>query len=362
VFGKEVPLSKSRGKVHDYLGMTLDFTTPGVLVVNMIDYIKTMLAEIPEDMIGSARTPAGLHLFKVNTDNGVRLTGDKAEVFYRIVMQLQYLSQRARPDIRTAVSFLTKRVRVCDEDDYKKLTRVMQYLQTTMDMPLRLRADGTGKLYCWVDASFAVHADMKGHTGATMSMGSGSWYSSSSTQKLTARSSTEAELVGVHDVLPKIMWTVYFLQGQGIAPEAILFQDNKSSILLEKNGRASSSKRTRHIQIRYFFVKEQSDNGVVRIEYCPTKEMWADYFTKPLNGALFYSQRDVIMNIDPSSPYHSSHRSVLRDKLAEKENNADSSNRKSIANISDPIILELADSHKAQLVNRDADQSAHSLK
>ena len=64
-------------------------------------------------------------------------------------------------------------------------------------------------------------------------------------------------------------------------------------------------------------MKEHVDDGTIRIEYCPTKEMSADYFTKPLQGSLFYTQRDEVMNIDPSSPYHSSHRSVLRGENCE---------------------------------------------
>ena len=91
----------------------------------------------------------------------------------------------------------------------------------------------------------------------------------------------------------------------------IVYQDNKSSILLEKNGRRSSSKRTRHINIRYFYVTDHIADGTIRIEHCPTKDMLADYFTKPLQGLQFYKLRDHIINIDPSSPYHSGHRSVL---------------------------------------------------
>ena len=96
--------------------------------------------------------------------------------------------------------------------------------------------------------------------------------------------------------------------------DTLLYQDNKSSMLLEKNGRASSGKRTRHIDIRFYFVADRVASGDLRIEHCPTAEMLADYFTKPLQGALFYRLRDQIMNIDPSSPYHSSssrQRSVL---------------------------------------------------
>ena len=111
-----------------------------------------------------------------------------------------------------------------------------------------------------------------------------------------------------------MLWTLRFLDGQGFTVNGtILFQDNKSVMLLERNGRASSSKRTRHILLRYYFVKEHVDSGDIQVQYCPTKEMWGDFFTKPTQGHLFLVQRDHVMNIDSSSPYHSSHRSVLRE-------------------------------------------------
>ena len=145
-----------------------------------------------------------------------------------------------------------------------------------------------------------------------MTMGKGSIFSTAGGQKLVARSSTESELIAVYDVMPQVLWTVHFLTAQGHeVKDTIVYQDNMSSILLEKNGRRSSSKRTRHINIRYFHVKDHVDSGAIRIEHCPTKDMIADYFTKPLQGILFYKLRDYIMNIDPSSDYHSGHRSVL---------------------------------------------------
>jgi hypothetical protein len=309
----------SKDKVHEYLGMKFDFTETGAVTIDMSDYVRTVISEMPEDMVGKAPTPAANHLFEVR-EEPVLIETDKAATFHKIVMQLQYLSQRARPDIRTAVSFLCKRVSAPDEDDYKKLTRVMRYLQKTIYLKLKLESYGSGLM---VDASYGVHADMKGHTGGTMSMGKGSIYSVATGQKLVARSSTESELIGVHDVMPQILWTSYFLQAQGQKTDTLLYQDNMSSILLEKNGRRSSTKRTRHINIRYFFVADRVENKEVRIEHCPTLDMWADYFTKPLQGALFYKMRDQIMNIEPSSEFHSSaHRSVL----GEAEKDGSSSN------------------------------------
>jgi hypothetical protein len=108
---------------------------------------------------------------------------------------------------------------------------------------------------------------------------------------------------------------------QGFAVEpSMVYQDNQSAILLEKNGRGSSSKRTRHIDIRYFFVTDRIQNKEVQVSYCPTGIMLADYFTKALQGIQFRTFRDQIMNskrisieniVDPDSVATRDHRSVL---------------------------------------------------
>jgi hypothetical protein len=88
----------------------------------------------------------------------------------------------------------------------------------------------------------------------------------------------EAELIGVNNAMPRVMWTRNFLQGQGfIVWDNVVFQDNHQSatILLEKNGRASSGCITHHINIQYFFVTG-----------CPTNDMIGDFFTKPLQTGV----------------------------------------------------------------------------
>ena len=89
-------------------------------------------------------------------------------------------------------------------------------------------------------------------------------------------------------MMPSILWTRYFLIGQGYdVSQNIIYQDNKSVTLLEKNGKASSSKRTNHINIQYFFVKDRIDKNEVQAKWCPMKIMVADFMSKPLQGALF---------------------------------------------------------------------------
>ena len=99
------------------------------------------------------------------------------------------------------------------------------------------------------------------------------------------------------DVLPQILWTNYFMEKQGIElTNTILYQDNKSTILLANNGKASSSKRTKHINVRYFFVTDRINKKELKVAYCPTDDMVADFFTKPLHGTKFLKFRRLIMN------------------------------------------------------------------
>jgi hypothetical protein len=98
-YGKETPLSKSHGKTHEYLGMTLDFTRPGQVTITMIDYIKMMCMDLPEDMIGRAATPAANRLFTTDSTNPPHLDKETTDLYVHLTMQLLYLSQRARPDI-----------------------------------------------------------------------------------------------------------------------------------------------------------------------------------------------------------------------------------------------------------------------
>ena len=94
------------------------------------------------------------------------------------------------------------------------------------------------------------------------------------------------------------MCTQNFLKEQGLViKKNILFQDNKSTILLENNGRASVGKRSRHLDIRYFFITDHIQRGNLEVQYCPTEQMTADYFTKPLHGKKFIEFKKKIMNL-----------------------------------------------------------------
>ena len=172
----------------------------------------------------------------------------------------------------------------------------MTFLQQTKDDIRIIQCDDITKIFTWIDAAYAVHHNMRSHTGGTMSFGTGVIHAKSPKQKLNTKSSTEAELVGLSEYIPYNIWLFNFLNAQGYQIESnIVFQDNQSAIRMENNGRNSCTGNSRHINIRYFFVKDRIDKGELVIQYCPTLDMLADYFTKPLQGKLFHKFREVIM-------------------------------------------------------------------
>lgn len=248
------PCKVDRGKVHEYLGMNLDYRTPGVVRISMIPYVEKIIRNFPEDLGAIAPSPGADHLFKIrDEEEATYLPEEQAILFHHIVAQLLFVTSRARRDIQTAIAFLTTRVKKPDEDDWGKLKRVLKYLKGTKRLKLSLSAENLSILKWWVDASHAVHEDCKSHTGMGMSLGKGMPLTMSRKQKLNGKSSTESELIAVDDALPQILWTRYFLECQGYEiKQNIIYQDNKSAILLEMNGKGSSSKRTKHIKVRYF--------------------------------------------------------------------------------------------------------------
>lgn len=293
------------GKVLDYLGMDFDYSERGTVKVSMTTMIEDMLNE--HGVTGIASTPAAVYLFKVG-DKENFLEEKEKEIYHSLVAKLLYIAKRARPDILTAIAFLSTRIKQPTVEDNKKLMRVLEYLNGTKDLCLYLSSkrnctSGTGcepttlSIHAFIDSSFAVHLDGKSHTGAMISLGAGSIYAKSSKQKLVTKSSTEAELVGLSDALSQVVWSRNFLKEQGyeVSP-ATIYQDNKSTITLAERGRSTSA-RTRHVGIRYFLVKDYLDRGEVKIEYKKTSDMAGDFYTKALQGELFRKHRAMIMNL-----------------------------------------------------------------
>jgi hypothetical protein len=284
-----------RGHRHDYLAMVLDYSNPGVLKLDMTKYVKMMVEDFPLTLTGTGMFPWTNKLFTVDPKSK-RLDDERTSIFHTFVMKGMFLCKRARQDVQPGIAFLSTRTSEPTEQDWAQLVRLMLFLKATQDEVTTMEADDTQTIKWYVDASFAVHKDYKSHTGVTMTLGEGVISSVSTKQEVMSRSSTEAELVGLDDVISKILWSKLFIVAQGYnVKTTIIYRDNTSAMKLKENGKSSSGKRSRHFHIKYFYITDLIQRDEVQIEYCPTEAMVADYMTKPLVGAKFVQFRDYFM-------------------------------------------------------------------
>ena len=288
--------------VHDepvlpYVGMNFDFSVKGQVTVSMEGYVKDLIETYP-DWSKKTASPASSALFTIDEEATLLSPGDK-EILRSAVAKILYLAKRVRPELLTACIFLATRVSCPTEQDMGKLKLVLGYLHTEPDLSITLRPTGRMRVEAYIDASYAVHEDCKSHSGVLISLGGGGpIYMESSKQKLVSKSSTEAELIALSDGISQVIWTRELLLAQGYSDvgPAIVYQDNMSAMALAEKGR-STAKRTRHINIRYFFVKDRIESCEVEIVHLPTEEMIADILTKPLQGDLFKYLRARLLNL-----------------------------------------------------------------
>jgi len=103
-------------------------------------------------------------------------------------------------------------------------------------------------------------------------------------------------MVALSDLCSSVIWSRDFLVAQGMnPPPATVYQDNQSTMALIGKGQ-STSERTRHINVRYYWVKDRVDSGDIQIVYLPTEDMVADIFTKPMQGQKFLNLRAMLLN------------------------------------------------------------------
>ena len=205
---------------------------------------------------------------------------------------------QSRPDILFAVNTLSRKTKSPNQEDWDAINRVLYYVVGTKHLGLLLNSSGEGiKLYATVDASYASHDDLKSHTGCTLHLGrhSASFRSLTKKQTVMADSSTVAEYIGIHLAAKEVMWTRNFLFELGFEQlqATTLFEDNQSTIkLISKPGNGN---KTKHIDLRFNFIRDQVSQNSIQIEYLPTTEMISDILTKPLGTSSFVYLRSLLL-------------------------------------------------------------------
>ena len=222
---------------------------------------------------------------------------DSQKDYMARVGSLLYLAKHTRPDILFAVTCCARKTQQPTIYDWNAVERILRYVAHTKDLGLSFHS-GEGILLCATsDASYASHIDCKSHSGITLHLGrySGSFHSVSKKQSITALSSTEAEFVATTEAAKEIIWARLLLYDLGfpqIEP-TVLYEDNQSTIKLI--GDESYHAKTKHIDVRFHFIREHCVNGEIRVEYLDTKNMTSDILTKPLGCGEFLHLRPNLL-------------------------------------------------------------------
>lgn len=233
VNGKRNELTICQGKFHNYLGMKMDYSKKGAIIIGMRDYLKKIFEDIPKHMDGSVITPTSNNFF-IQRNGAEKLPTKDAEFFHTTTAKLFFLCKRGQPDIQTAAAFLCTCVQSPTINDMLKLGRTIKYIWSTKDLVLLPQTDSLKSIKWWIGVSFVVHKDMWSHTGGMLFLRVGATYAILQ-KKLNTTSLTKAKLVRSHDVLPNIIWTRLFMEDQGYVTKAEVLWDNTSTIKLKQN-------------------------------------------------------------------------------------------------------------------------------
>ena len=263
-----------------YLGMEVDQSNPNYISLSQPGYLEKILekAEIKD----SAKSDVPY------TENMVSQEGDDREFdktrYLELIGMLNYIAVLTRPDILYALSRCAQKCSHPTEQDYRRVIKVFKYLNTTKDYQLRFTRGGDIKLQCYVDASHIHYPeDSKGHFGYTFSLGEGdaTFYARSQKMKIvTPAGSTESEYVALYEAATEIVFLRNLLEELGFPQEGptTIHEDNMSTIhMVQGHGKFH---RQKHINVKYHYSRELLNEGVIRVEHCPTEDMVADILTK----------------------------------------------------------------------------------
>jgi len=287
-------ISSGEGKLLDYVGMSFDFRERGKVRVTMQNCEEDIVKNAGECNV--KRTPATEDLFTLGEE--ANATEEERKWFHSNVAKMLYLAKRVRPECLVAVSYLSTRVQKCNKRDLRKLKRLIGYIAGTPGRGILLEIGDKIRVCTQIDAAYGVHEDSgKSHTGCLVTVGiGGPVYVRSVKQRIVSKSSTEAELIGLSDCVSHGISLKNFLREQGHETGPLVVQqDNMSCIALVKRGRPGSD-ASRHICIRYFWIKERVDLGLVNVVHRESKRMWANMLTKPVTGKQFVDERQGLTN------------------------------------------------------------------
>lgn len=278
------------GLLHYFLGIEIYQEKDGVFICQT-KYAENILKKFGMFGCKPMTTPLVVNEKLVKEDGGKKVD----ETLYRsLVGNLLYLTS-TRPDIMFASSLLSRFMHCPSHFHLGAGKRVLRYLQGTLNYGIKYYKNVNVKLTGFCDSDWGGCVDdMKSTSGYAFSLGSGIFSWASKKQQTVAQSSAEAEYISASLATSQAIWLRRILEDVKEKEEegTDLFCDNKSAIAMANNPVYHS--RTRHIAIKYHFIREAITNGDIKLKYCKSEDQVADIFTKALSPGKFQQLRELL--------------------------------------------------------------------
>lgn len=277
--------------VRIFLGIEIRQLHDGSIFLSQTNYMRKMLDQFRMCDAKPVSTPIDVGWYDKDTSE------DKLQIPYReAVGHLMYLQVVTRPDIAFAVSVASRALESPTQAHWRLVKRIMRYIKGTENVGLHYKMTGTFE--CYSDADFAGDTlTRKSTTGVLCKFSDAAIIWQSKKQQSVALSTTEAEYVSASIAAKEIVWVSRLLNEIGIKSEAnTLFVDNVSAIKLVKN--PEFHQRTKHIDVRYHFVRDLYEKGIIDVKYVKSEDQYADILTKPLVKQKFELLRSALGLVD----------------------------------------------------------------
>jgi hypothetical protein len=289
----------TQGPVEHFLGMKVRQTAQGTIEVSQGAYTRRLLERFNMDTCAPAPTPAvEERLSKKDQPTTQEERDAMAGVPYReCVGALQYLAVLTRPDIVYAVNQASRFLANPGKKHWEAVKRILRYLRGTVDDGLEYKRSASATLVDgYSDSDWAGDSDdRRSCSGHVFRVYGGIVSFRSKKQPTTALSSCEAELIALTMAMKEALWLRGLLVELGIHQSdqpMLIHEDNQGAMALAND--AKFSDRTKHVDIKFFRVREEVSKNRIKVKYCHTSKMLADIFTKPLGKGVFRAIRDQI--------------------------------------------------------------------
>lgn len=285
---------KLLGEARWLLGMKVDYDQQeGVIELNQEAYLKQVLERCRMSNCKGVDTPMVERMVR-----GSREEHGFDTTFAHIVGSLMYAAMFTRPDLVQAVQSHIRHLQAVTPEHMKALKRTLRYVRATLGLGLKFGGKNSQglELYAYSDSDWANDVETRRSTTGYVCMLNGAAVSvGSKLQATVALSSTEAEYMALCAATQDVVYMRRLLEELGVKQKGstIIFEDNQGCIALAEN--PVHHQRTKHIDVRYHFIRERVESGEIKIVYVPTSEQVADILTKPLAKVKFEKFRTLMM-------------------------------------------------------------------